>query len=175
LLVPCSGIRSSIAREGEQEVTVKALLISVLSASLVLPLALDVSAQTRTDTAPKAERQAWAKPDGVMETRKLIGARIKDTAGKDLGEIDQLLVNQNDGKVSHVVVGVGGLAGIGETHVVVPWSDVKVRWERDNAVVSMDRAALDKAPRYEVKGPTRDRAPAASPSTAPRPEPRRSN
>lgn len=149
----------------------KALAISILSASLVLPVALDVAAQTRTDrpatTAPKAERQAWTKPNGVVEGKKLVGARIKDAEGKDIGQIDQLLVNQSDGKVSHVVVGMGGLAGIGETKVVVPWSDVKIRWERDDAVVSLDRAALDKAPRYEARDASRDRTPAASPATTP--------
>ena len=145
----------------------KGLVVTILSASLVLPLALDATGQTRTEqTTPKTERQAWVKPDGVVEVKKLIGVRVKDTAGKDLGEIDQLLVNDKDGKITHAVIGVGGLAGIGESKVVVPWSDVKVRWEGDKAMATMDRTALDKAPKFErAAARDRDRTPAASPGT----------
>ena len=109
---------------------------------------------TRDTKAP-----AW-KHAGVHETKDIIGTRIKNTAGKDLGEVDPLLIDRN-GKVSHVVIGLGGLAGVGEKKVVVPWSDLKfapVAAGKKNAIM-MDEARLENAPRYD-----RD-APAASPRT----------
>lgn len=151
----------------------KNFTVAIVTASLMLPLALGASAQTRQappgQGAP-AGREAWQQPQGVVESGKLIGARIKDAEGKDLGEIDALLVNGQDGKVTHAVVGKGGLAGIGETKVVVPWSELKVRWDADGStlVVSMDQSALDRAPRYERRRATGDQTtPSASPSTRP--------
>ena len=117
-----------------------------------------------------ATRETWQHPQGVVETEKLIGARIKNAEGKDLGEIDGLLVSEREGKVSHVIVGRGGVAGIGETKVVVPWSDVKLRWEGNNPVVSIDASVLDRAPRYERRQASGDRdrgTPSASPATSP--------
>lgn len=161
----------------------KTLITALVTASLVLPLALDAPAQPRDtqrerqtdmqrDTDRDKQRQAWTKPADVVESRRLIGAKVRGADGKDIGEIDQLLVKQDDGKISHVVIGMGGLAGIGETKVVVPWSDVQVRRDReggDRWIVSVDRAALDKAPRYEARdGRDRSTSPAASPGTSPR-------
>ncbi|MGH7389964.1 MAG: PRC-barrel domain-containing protein [Candidatus Rokuibacteriota bacterium] len=149
-------------------------MTAIVTGSLVLlPLAFEASAQmrdTQRDTQRSGSdkdkmRTAWNKPADVMESKKLIGARIKGADGKDVGEIDQLMVNQKDGKISHVVIGKGGVAGIGETKVVVPWSDLQVRWDRDTPVVSVDAAALEQAPRYEARAADRDRAPSASPST----------
>src|SRR4051812_44076174 len=68
-------------------------------------------------TSDKTPREAFKAPDGVMESGKIIGTRIKDSAGKDHGEIDQLLVDAKTGKITHAVIGRGGLAGIGETKV----------------------------------------------------------
>lgn len=148
----------------------RTFVTAIATASLVLPLAFTVAAEQKSEMQRDSDkmRTAWTKPADVVESKKLIGARVKGADGKDVGEIDQLLVNQDDGKISHVVIGKGGFAGIGETKLVLPWSDMKVRWEDDKAVVSVDAAALDRAHRYEVRDRDRDRAPAASPTTTPR-------
>src|SRR4030095_12358023 len=101
------------------------------SSVLGLGLAVDGCAQTRP-TAP-ADRPASDQPrmetpratfqntQGLQESSAIIGARVNSAHGKDLGEVDQLLVDMKTGKVTHAVIGVGGLAGIGEKHVAVPW------------------------------------------------------
>ncbi|HET9492198.1 MAG TPA: PRC-barrel domain-containing protein [Methylomirabilota bacterium] len=154
----------------------KNFAMALLLTSLTVPLALDASAQQtpgeRRDTQMQrdTQRQAWQKPADAVESNKLIGAKVKGADGKDVGEIDALIVD-TDGKVSHVVVGRGGVAGIGETKVVVPWSDVKMSWDRDrdNPVITMDSTVLERAPRYE-RGAIRhrERTPAASPATTPK-------
>jgi sporulation protein YlmC with PRC-barrel domain len=109
-------------------------------------------------------RDTFKAPDGVMESKVIIGTRVKDSAGKDLGEIDQLLIDKG-GKITHAVIGQGGLVGIGETHVVVPWSSVNLRMDpdnRDKMIASMERSTLDSAPRYDRRAAGADR-PAASP------------
>ena len=100
-----------------------------------------------------------------LDSKKVIGMRIKGADGKDLGEIDQLIMNMSSGKITHAIVGLGGLAGVGEKHVVVPWSDLKFTRDGDKTVVTMDRAKLEAAPRFTRDA---DRVPAASPATAPR-------
>ena len=93
--------------------------------------------------------------------------RVKNAQGKDVGEIDQLLIDRT-GKVSRVVVGAGGLAGVGEKKVVVSWSDLRFAPGTDvrKAVVMIDQAKLDQAPRYE-RSTRSDASPAASPRTDP--------
>ncbi|HUF90750.1 MAG TPA: PRC-barrel domain-containing protein [Candidatus Limnocylindria bacterium] len=133
---------------------------------------MDRPAADRPAAAPRAadkpERAAWTAPAGVHTSSDLIGARIKNAEGKDVGEIDQLIIDPTSGNVTHVVVGVGGLLGIGETKVVVPFSDIKLgAYQGAKPVVTMDAATLDSAPRFERRQAARDLTPAASPRTAP--------
>lgn len=151
----------------------KNITVAIVMASLAAGLALDAAAQQTQPTTPRETapaRESWQKPEGAVDSKHLIGARIKNAEGKDIGEIDGLMVNTSDGKITHAIVGRGGFAGLGETKVVVPWSEVKLRRDRDNIVVSMDASVLERAPRYERKQASAERTPAASPATTPRTE-----
>ena len=126
----------------------------LIAAPLVGPVQSTLAADARDTKAP-----AW-KHEGLHETKDIIGTRINNAEGKDLGEIDQLLIDRN-GKVTHAVIGVGGLAGVGEKKVVVPWSTLKfgsVGHGRKNAIIS-NEATLSSALRYERS----DVVPSASP------------
>jgi len=143
----------------------KKLLASFAAVLFAAPLV--VSAQTtRPSDRPAGDAKAWKKTGALHDTKELIGTRIKSPDGKNLGEVDQLLIDTQTGKVSHVVIGMGGLAGVGEKKVVVPWSEVKFSPSADGKKhdIVMDRAKLDSAPRYE-RSARMDRSPSASPST----------
>lgn len=141
-------------------------------AAIALGLGLAVSANgAMAEDKPRVTRDraaAFTLDSAHMDSKHLVGMSVKTPSGDRLGEIDHMIVNTRDGKVSHVIVGVGGLAGVGERHVVVPWSKVKLRQDgtkdKDMAAI-IDRATLDSAPRYTRVD--RDRVGAASPSTAP--------
>jgi sporulation protein YlmC with PRC-barrel domain len=150
---------------------------SVLTATFLgLALVVTASAQTRPSTDPSAPkdtmrtaptRSSWAPGAGAVESSKLIGMKVKNTAGKDVGEIAQLIVNPADGKITHAVLGKGGVLGVGEQRVALAWTDVKVQPDTENRnrwIAVVDQAKLDGAPKYETR---RDTMPAASPATAP--------
>ena len=134
--------------------------------ALTLGLALMANGAYAQDR-PMKDRAAFTVDPGHMDSKHLIGMKVITPDDKHVGEIDQLVVNMRDGRVSHAIVGLGGLVGVGEKHVVVPWSQVKIRESRDrkDAMAIIDRNALDAAPRFT--GVDRERGPAASPSTAP--------
>jgi sporulation protein YlmC with PRC-barrel domain len=149
--------------------------VSVLAVSLVsLGLVAGASAQTRPsgetrssgETSSKPTRQAWAVPSNAVEAKQVIGMRVKNDQGKDIGEIDQLIVDPAAGKITHVVLGRGGMLGVGEQKVVLAWSDVKIQPDanhRNRWLAMVDQAKIDSAPRYE----RREGTPSASPSTTP--------
>jgi sporulation protein YlmC with PRC-barrel domain len=118
----------------------------------------------KKDTAK--ERKAFKAEGTVHESSDIIGTRIKDAQGKNIGEVDRLLIDPESGRVTHAVIGLGGVLGVGEEKVVVPWSDLRMTAARDGrkAEITLDQAKLQSAPRYErtARG---DRAPAASPAT----------
>jgi sporulation protein YlmC with PRC-barrel domain len=155
----------------------KKLLIGI--AALIVATPLVASAQTPrpsdkppTDTTTKQRdskretRPAWKAEGSVVESRDFIGTRVKNAEGKDIGEVDSLIIDPQSGKISHVVVGLGGLMGVGEKKVVVPWSDVKMASATSGRKPSivMDQTKLESAPRYE-RTARAERSPSASPAT----------
>jgi sporulation protein YlmC with PRC-barrel domain len=138
----------------------KNFTVGVLVAALSL-IGMDVIAGQKSESPPAG----WNVPATAIQSSRLIGARIKTAANKDLGEIDDLLVDETDGKVTHVVIGKGGLTGIGETKVVMPWSDLTVRTEKNRIWVVVDPAVLDAAPLYDKRWIADQGLPAASPRT----------
>lgn len=144
------------------------LTVSFLTLALTVP----TSAQTGTQTGTQTQRQAWAPPSSAVESKQIVGMKVRSDQGRDIGEIDQLIVNPSDGKITHVVVGRGGLLGVGEQKVVVEWSDLRFQPDPENRnrwVATTEQSKIDSAPRYEAR---RDTAPAASPATTPGSQPR---
>ena len=143
---------------------------SVLTISfLALAMTVTASAQTKPCTEPssKPQRQVWAPSSTAMEAKQVIGMKVKNDQAKDVGEIDQLIVDPSNGKITHVVLGRGGVLGVGEQKVVLAWSDLKIQPDTTNRnrwVAMVDQAKIDSAPRYEAR---RDTSPSASPSTKP--------
>lgn len=143
--------------------------VALTTLAVVLGLTVSVNGAVAQDKMRDVkDRAAFTLDSDHLDSKHVIGMKVNTPDGKHVGEIDQLLISLKDGKVSHAIVGLGGFAGIGERHVVVPWTQVKIqaaRNDRKDMVATIDRAALDSARRYSRDA--RDRAPAASPATAP--------
>jgi sporulation protein YlmC with PRC-barrel domain len=151
----------------------KKVLVGIAALVVAVPLMADAQTPRPADKPAQRDtrdtRPAWKNDAALHDSGDIIGTRIKNAEGKDIGEIDRLLIDPQSGKVSHVVVGLGGFLGVGEKKVVVPWSDLKFGAVSDGkkAAITMDQAKLENAPRYE-RTARADRSPSASPSTSPR-------
>jgi sporulation protein YlmC with PRC-barrel domain len=66
---------------------------------------------------------------------------IYDPQNNRIGDVDDVLLTQ-DGRVNALVIGVGGFLGIGEKHVIVPFTAVKVD-HKDNKVTLVMNSSKD--------------------------------
>jgi len=116
--------------------------------------------------APRVPQPAWREL-GLTEMRHVLGMPIRNEQGREVGEIDNMLIDTRDGRISHVVVSVGGFMGLGEKKVVVPWADLKVASEGKRNVATLEQAKLDSAPRWDriVSDEIKPSGPSASPGT----------
>ena len=107
-----------------------------------------------------ASAPAFAQQAPLVDAYSMIGSLVKGADGKDLGKINQLMVDPRDGKIVYAVVAVGGMLGVGEKLVAVPWNAVKLSQAQGKLIATIDRALLEQAPAMNS-------SPAASPSTDP--------
>lgn len=75
----------------------------------------------RAQTTPMRDHVA----DMTFRASKLIGSTVYNSANENIGDINEILLD-NTGKVSRVVIGVGGFLGMGERNVAVPFTDLKL-------------------------------------------------
>lgn len=91
-----------------------------------------------------------AVPALGMRASDLIGAKVSTAIDKDVGPVDDLIIDQN-GQVVAVIVGVGGFLGMGEKAVAIGWDHVTKSGTsgEHNLRVDVTREDLQSAPEFE--------------------------
>jgi sporulation protein YlmC with PRC-barrel domain len=105
---------------------------SFLTAALLGAAILSSSAYAQTNQpgpgAPKATAAASSDQKmmlkGKWRASKLMGLDVYNEANEKLGDINELILDK-DGKVSAVVIGVGGFIGMGEHDIAVGMDKLK--------------------------------------------------
>ena len=109
---------------------------NIVAAALLSVTALSSSAYAQTAqpadrTSPAATTSKSADKlmlKGPWRASKLMGLNVYNDANEKLGDINELILNK-DGKVSAVVIGVGGFLGMGEHDIAVSMDKLKFKEE----------------------------------------------
>lgn len=78
----------------------------------------------------------------------LIGMDVRNAQDERLGEIKDLVVDLNSGKISYAVLSVGGFLGIGDKYIAVPPSAFSFSDDQDRLVLNADKAKIENAPSF---------------------------
>ena len=113
--------------------------------------------RSESDEKSKAETEPAAREHRAVEhvilASKVRGAKPKYAQNQELGKLEDLLLDREH-RVAFVILGRGGLAGIGETYIPVPWAKLSLSKAKENTgiTVTIDatKEQLEKAP--VVKG-----------------------
>jgi len=73
-----------------------------------------------TTSAPSANRFTTNEAQGQWLVGNLWDKSVYNAAGKSIGELKDVLIDK-DGKVSALIIGVGGFLGLGEKNVAVDY------------------------------------------------------
>lgn len=76
------------------------------------------------------------------------GRRVLDTAGEELGNVDDLFIDAQDHKVRFLQVASGGFLGLGATKFLLP-VDAITRLTVDEVYIQQGREQVAGAPRYD--------------------------
>jgi hypothetical protein len=102
--------------------------------------------------AVMATSESMAKPDtkphALIPSDRVEGTPVDRTNGKKLGTIQRLMVDKVSGTVAYAVLSYGGLLGIGEKHMPIPWAKLKFDPMKQVYLVDISDEELAKAPSY---------------------------
>lgn len=102
-------------------------------------------AQTKSDAKPvDIPNDYWKrqKPTQYLVRDRLIGQQVKNKEGKIVGEIEDVIVG-DENKVVGVVMGVGGFLGLGEKKVAVRYRALQFSAVDGKKVITLPSATKD--------------------------------
>jgi len=83
-----------------------------------------------------------------LASEDIVGKRVKNPEGYDLGEISSLRVGLPTGRVAYAVLRTGGMFGLGAKHFAIPLEAVVYRPGDDVFVVNISKYRLDNEPGF---------------------------
>lgn len=91
------------------------------------------------------------RPEGAPEhetfwmrrVTRLTGTNVINLQNKTLGQIEDLVIDVQDGTVAYATVSYGGVLGVGESQATVPWAALSLNAERNRVVLETNRETLE--------------------------------
>lgn len=93
-------------------------------------------------------------PDANAPVRRLtatsiIGDRVENPMGEDLGKIDNLMININTGMIEYVVLDFGSFLGIGGKLFAIPFSELRIDPVRQLFILNREKEYLKNMPGFD--------------------------
>jgi len=105
-------------------------------------------AQTRQ---PGAQAGAYGQLK-LVRASDVLGANIEDMRNQELGEVDDLVITTDRGRVAYASLTTGGVLGMGEDLRAVPWQALNVPQasleQEPRMVLDIDKDRLEQAPSF---------------------------
>jgi sporulation protein YlmC with PRC-barrel domain len=150
---------SSSAREGEEIMSVKKPYIAIVALLMCVGPAVAQQTADPALTRPADRTQRTANYHGevvsnsaVHRASEIIGLNVMSPDNENtIGEIDDLVLDAQTGKIRYAAVSVGGFLGIGEKMVAVPWQAFEQRRDEDGDLyisLNTTKEKLEKAPGF---------------------------
>jgi len=85
----------------------------------------------------------------TLSATTLIGDRVVNRKGEDLGNIEDLMIDPEQGRVGYAVLSFGGFLGMGDKLFAVPMQALQVSREDKQFILDVDKERLKNAPGFD--------------------------
>ena len=100
------------------------------AAGIAFASVLSTAAYAATTSMSAAPSESWTVTNYYKQS-------VYDPKESKIGDVDDVLVNK-EGRVTGLVIGVGGFLGAGEKDVIVPFTSVKTQKKNDKWWLTLD-------------------------------------
>jgi hypothetical protein len=84
-----------------------------------------------------------------MSAGTLTGDRVRNSAGEDLGKIEDIMLDVPSGRVAYAVLSFGGFLGMGNKLFAVPWLALTLNERDKEFILNVDKQQLETAPGFD--------------------------
>lgn len=85
----------------------------------------------------------------VLSADTITGDEVCNLQDEELGTIQDLMLDVNDGTIRYAVLASGGFLGLGDRLFAVPWKALKLDKENERFLLDVDLERLKNAPGFD--------------------------
>lgn len=85
----------------------------------------------------------------VLSASTMIGDKVINAKGENLGDIKELMIDLESGRVAYAVLSFGGVLGMGDKLFAIPFKALSLRPDHDNFMLDVDKDRLKNAPGFD--------------------------
>src|ERR1019366_5383344 len=85
----------------------------------------------------------------VLAADTLTGNKVVNAQEEDLGSIEHLMIDLENGRVAYAVLSFGGFLGMGDKLFAIPWSSLTVDKVEKRFILKVDKELLKRAPGFD--------------------------
>ena len=110
--------------------------------------------QKQQQQARQEQRQSQYAQQ-LMTANEIEGMKIQNQQGEEIGSVDKVVLDSQDGQIAYVVVTSGGFWGVGGEKAVIPWKAVQLQQQAEGdkpmLMVNVSKEQLKNAPQGDVE------------------------
>jgi sporulation protein YlmC with PRC-barrel domain len=92
----------------------------------------------------------------AIRAKKVLGTNVKDTSGRKIGEIEDVVLDKQSNSIMFAVIGFGGFLGMAEKYHPIPWASLDYQPSENSYVVNYTKEQLQAAPAASIEELTGD-------------------
>ena len=85
----------------------------------------------------------------ILSAHTLLSDPVKNPEGESLGDLKEIMLDLENGKIVYAVVSFGGVFTVGEKLFAVPWGALRVDSENKCLVLDVSKDRLKDAPGFD--------------------------
>jgi len=75
--------------------------------------------------------------------------RVVNSRGEELGKLEELMIDLDNGCIGYAVLSFGGVLGVGDKLFAIPWDAMRLDTDRKVLILDIDRERLEEAPGFD--------------------------
>lgn len=100
------------------------------------------------ESSRQTEEQA-AQESHPLRASEVVGYTVKNAEGQELGEIEDLVIDPEHGRIAYAVLSFGGFLGMGDKLFAIPWDAVKPLPAQETVMFDVTKEKLENAPGFD--------------------------
>ena len=113
----------------------------------------EVQAQREGESHETAIPLATTKPaqqQTLVSSKALVGVTVKNLQGEKLGDLQELMLDPQTGRIVYATLASGTVLGMGGKPLDIPWEAFKVDLGKDGLIVEVDNNKLQTGSPYNM-------------------------